>query len=325
MSPATTSFTDRYVAAVGRHVREPRRAEISAQVRASIDADIAARVAGGATPEAAERDALLALGDPDRLAAGYTGRPLHLIGPALYLDWLRLLRLLLTIVLPIVAVTLVFVQSLAALSPVDILLSTLSTVVSVGIGMAFWTTAVFAILERVRAADAPLSTWDPDDLPAPVVKPDVGIGDLVGGVLAVVLLIGGILWQATASPFVDANGAPITLLDPDLWPWWIPYFIAVMVGELLFAVVLYHRGYWSVGLAAVNFGLNAAFTVPFVTLLLRDEIVNPVFSAEFVGTGLVTGLVVLGEQAAIGISFAVTAIAIWDSIDGALKAVRAQR
>ena len=41
---------------------------------------------------------LTELGDPDKLAAGYTDRPLYLIGPRYYLDWWRLLKLLLWIV-----------------------------------------------------------------------------------------------------------------------------------------------------------------------------------------------------------------------------------
>lgn len=44
---------------------------------------------------------LTELGDPMRLAAGYTGRPLHLIGPAVYPDWLRLVKLLLGIIVPL--------------------------------------------------------------------------------------------------------------------------------------------------------------------------------------------------------------------------------
>ena len=321
MIDASSTLTDRYIDTVARQVPPPTRSETSNRLRASIEADIGERVAAGASPEAAERDAIAALGDPDRLAAGYTGRPLHLIGPALYLDWLRLLRLLLLVVLPIVASVLAVTQALANLPLLAIVLSTTSTVVSVGMGMAFWTTVVFAIIERVRPGDAPLTTWTPDDLPTAPSKPDVGIGDLVGGVLAIVFLVGGIIWQATASPFVDADGALITFFAPGLWPWWIAYFIAVVLGELVFATVLYHRRRWSPTMAAINIALNAAFTVPFVALLVRDEIVNPAFSAEFAQTGMV----LLGEQAAVWVALGVIAIAVGDSVDGLVKTVRAAR
>ncbi len=321
MLDSTSTITDRYVDAVARQLPAPDRPERARRLRATLDADIAHRVATGASPAGAERDAVIALGDPDRLAAGYTGRPLHLIGPALYLDWVRLLRLLLLVVLPIVAIVLAVTQALASLPLSAIVVSTVSTVVSVGMGLAFWTTVVFAIIERARPGDAPLTTWTPDDLPADPARNDVGIGDLIGGVLAIVLLIGGIVWQATASPFVDADGALITFFAPALWPWWIAYFVAVMLGELAFAIALYRRRSWGPTMAAVNVALNAAFTVPFVTLLVRDEIVNPAFSAEFAGTGMV----LLGQQSAVWVALGVIALAVGDSIDGIVKSARAAR
>lgn len=328
---ASTTLTDRYLAAVQRHVPTAQWPTAAVAVRAAIEEGVAARTAAGVDPQAAERDALVSLGDPDRVAATYSGRPLHLIGPALYLDWVRLVRVLLLVVLPIVATVLAVTQALAGLPLLAILLSTGSTVISVGIGMVFWTTVVFAIIERVRPTDASLSTWTPDDLPAPSTKPEVGIGDLVGGVLALVLLVGGIIWQATASPFVDENGALITFLAPGLWPWWIAYFLLVVLGEVVFATVLYRLRRWTPTMAAVNIALNAAFTVPFVALLVRDEIVNPAFSAEFAGEGLrllgeqASVSAALGEQAAVWIALGVIALAVGDSVDGLLKALRAAR
>lgn len=328
MLASSRSLTDRYLDAVVRRLPDASRAETAQRLRASIDADVAARVAAGSDPEIAESDALAALGDPDRVAAGVAGRPLHLIGPAVYLDWLRLLKLLLVVAVPAVGAVLVFAQVLAGIPVLEIVLTTLSTMTSVAFGIAFWVTLIFAIIERTRQGEAPLTTWSPDDLPREQTKPDVGIGDLIGGVLAVVLLIGGIIWQATASPFTDADGRLITFLAPELWPWWISYFVAVMLAELAFAVVLYRRRRWTPGLAAVNIALNAAFTVPFVTLLLLDQFVNSAFSAAFDDT--VTGL--LGQQLAVGttfgvaaIAFGVAAIAIGDSVDGVVKAVRASR
>ena len=96
----TTNLTDRYVAAAMRTVPEQQRADLAAELRASIDDQIDARVEQGEERDAAERSVLTELGDPDVLAAGYTGRRLYLIGPKLYLVWWRLLKLLLSIVLP---------------------------------------------------------------------------------------------------------------------------------------------------------------------------------------------------------------------------------
>lgn len=318
----TPTLTERYVAAVVRRLPEKGRSDVATELRASIADDIEARLDAGTAPEIAERDALTALGDPDRLAASYAGTPLQLIGPAVYLDWRRLLTVLLSIVLPLTAGGLVLAQTLAGAAPVDIVLGTMSSVASVGIALAFWVTVIFAIIERTGGADRPVAAWSPDSLPASTAKPQVGIDVLVGGVLGLVLLAAGLVAQEAFPAFRDADGAGIPFLAPELWSWWIPYFVAVLVGELVFAIVLYRRRSWSLGLAVGNIVLTVAFAVPMIALLLTDAMVNPAFSAQFAD---IPEVLEIGAQAGVVIAIAVAAISLWECIDGVLKAARAHR
>lgn len=318
----TPTLTERYVAAVVRRLPEKSRADVANQVRASIADDIEARIAAGTAPEIAEGDALTALGDPDRLAAEFAGTPLQLIGPNLYLDWRRLLTVLMSIVLPIVAGALVIGQALAGAGPVDIVLGTMGTVVSVGIAMAFWVTVIFAIIERTGGADRPLVAWTPDRLPATTAKPQVGVDVLVGGVLGLLLLVVGLVSQSVFPAFRDSDGAAIPFLAPELWSWWIPYFVVVLIAELVFAIVLYRRRWWNLSLAVGNIVLTLAFAVPMIVLVLSDSVVNPAFSAQLVD---VPEVIELGGQAMIVTAFAIGAIALWECIDGVLKAARTRR
>jgi len=96
-----TTLTDRYVSAALRSIPEQKRADIDRELRASIDDAIDTRVDAGEPQKEAEYAVLTDFGDPARLAAGYADRPLYLIGPALFLDWWRLLKVLLAIVVPI--------------------------------------------------------------------------------------------------------------------------------------------------------------------------------------------------------------------------------
>lgn len=320
----TPSLTDRYLAAVIRRLPESRRAAVADELRTALTDDIEARLAGGTDADTAERDALTALGDPDRLAARYTGAPLHLIGPAVYLDWRRLLTLLLSTVLPAVAGALVLTQLLAGASAIDILLGVVGTVVSVGIALSFWVTVVFAIIERTGAGDRPLRAWSPDDLPTSAARPQVGIDVLIGGVLGLLFLAVGLVAQQTWPAFRDTGGEPIPFLAPELWAWWIPYFVVVFVAELVFAIVLYRRRAWSVSLAVVNAVITLAFAIPMIALLVTDAVVNPVFSAQV--SALLAGepeLVMMGGQAAIVIAVAVAIVSVFEIIDGVRKAARA--
>src|SRR5690242_8277502 len=99
----TTTLTDRYIWAVIRTVPAGQRAELDAELRELIGDTIDAELAAGAPPEQAEREALVQLGDPELLAATWSDRPLQLIGPRFYLQWWRLLKVLLSTVVPIVA------------------------------------------------------------------------------------------------------------------------------------------------------------------------------------------------------------------------------
>ena len=76
------TLTDRYVTATVRDLPDKQRAEVVRELRTTIADQIDARPEAGRpiSPEA-ERAVLTELGDPVRLAAGYSGRPLYLIGP----------------------------------------------------------------------------------------------------------------------------------------------------------------------------------------------------------------------------------------------------
>lgn len=64
------TYAERYIAAVRRARPDASsHADVEKELRASLSDDIEARIAGGADPDSAERDALMAMGDPDRLAA----------------------------------------------------------------------------------------------------------------------------------------------------------------------------------------------------------------------------------------------------------------
>jgi hypothetical protein len=89
------ALKERYLAAVLRMIPVDARADIEPELRSAIDDAIEEMTKDGATGADAERAVLTALGDPARLAADYSNRPLWLIGPAYYLAWLRMMGWLL--------------------------------------------------------------------------------------------------------------------------------------------------------------------------------------------------------------------------------------
>lgn len=317
----TSTLTDRYVHAVTRSLREEQRAEIERELRASLGDAIEARIEAGADAAAAERDIIVELGDPDRLAAGYAERPLHLIGPTYYLDWWRLLKLLVGIVAPIAFAALLAVNLFTDPADVGGAFGQAFTVAfTVIVQLAFWVTVVFAIIERSAGAKAkPLTHWTPDLLPELPEGPRIGIVETVLGTVGLLFFAAAIVWQHLSSLFLDAAGDPIPLLNPDLWSFWIPWFLGVIVLEIVFLLVTFARGRHTWLLAGVNVVLGLLFTVPALWLLLTGQLINPEFVAAAGATPQVMEWIVTGA------TITVVGFTIWDIIDGFLKAWRSHR
>ncbi|MCU1412585.1 MAG: hypothetical protein JWR04_3292 [Rhodoglobus sp.] len=310
-----STLTDRYVWAVIRSLPEKQRNDIERELRASIDDAMEARVAAGEPIRTAEHDTLLELGDPDRLSASYAERPSFLIGPAYYFDYIRLLKLLYVLVLPITAATVFLVQLLTGAGIGAIVGSVIGTAIEVAVHLGFWTTLVFAIITRSEKARKPVASWSLESLPERT-SPRVGIPELVASVVFLLFFAGAIVWQQYNSVFTDASGSPIPVLQPDLWTLWIPYVFGLIALELVFAIVLYRTG-WNWPLALVNVVLNVAFLVPAIWLVVNDRVLNHAFLSKLgwpddLGMSVIAPILVL----------VFVGVAAGDVIDGMVKARR---
>ncbi|MCR2810826.1 MULTISPECIES: permease prefix domain 1-containing protein [unclassified Microbacterium] len=319
----TATLTDRYVATAMRTVPESQRADLAAELRASIDDQIEARVADGAALEVAERAVLTELGDPDTLAAGYTDRPLWLIGPRYYLTWWRLTKLLWAIVPACAAFGVGLGQVFSGAQVGEGIGAVVSVALSAIVHIGFWTTLIFFIVERStpdRGAGL-VGTWSVDDLPE-LKENGAKLGDLIGSLVFLALAAGAVVWDHFVGfAYFAAAGEWMPFLAPSLWPWWITALFALIVLEALLAIFVYARGRWTRATATVNAALNVAIAIPALWLLLLGELVNPEFFAQLMPSDAAqtaeTVVTVL-------IGFGIVLIAVWDTIDAFLKARRAR-
>lgn len=312
------TLTDRYVAATLRTIPEDRRGDLEQELRASIADAVDAKVDSGDDPETAETAVLTDLGDPDRLAAGLAGRPLQLIGPGLYLDWWRLLTTLLWIA-PVPGAVVLTVGLVEGDAVGSAIWSGIWTTASVALQIAFWTTLVFAILERTGHDRAgPLTgPWTVDRLPEARAPRDVSLGDTVASVGLLALVVAGVFLQLRFSGFTTPDGDTIPVLDPGLWPAWIAGFLVIVAVDVVVAIVTYARGRWTVGLAALNTVTAVAFAVPAVWLATHDRLVNPAFLEVSRGDTLLWLVPVIVAT--------IVVVSVWDVADGWVKALRHRR
>lgn len=314
-----SELTDRYVAATLRTIPEKQRTDIEAELRGSIADAIDARSEMGEDTAEAERGALSELGDPDRLAAGYAGRPAYLIGPDLFFTYKRLLVVLLFTVVPIVVIVTVFGMVLGGEDVGQIVLSAWMTAITLSVHIGAWTTLVFYLIERYGGMET--ADWSLESLPAATETGDAKLGEMIASVAFLSVMIAVLALSASVSPVTNAQGSMVPFFNPDLWSFWLPYFIVILAAEIVFEVVRFRVGRWTWPLASVNLVLNLAFAVPAIYLLSTDQLINPAFFTEMgwgdgpISTDLTIRLVIAG----------IAGVTLWDAYSGFRNAWRRRR
>lgn len=316
----TTPLTERYVAATLQRVPAGQRDDIAAELRASILDSIEAKTAAGLESAEAEREVLTELGDPERLAADYAERPLHLIGPRLYLRWWRVLKLLM--IIPVI-VTIIDVTATATSGAGigEILLSGLGTAFGVALHVFFWVTLTFALIERYDPRESErLGSWDLDDLPEQPAQGKLD-GDIVPNVVFSVFFI-AVLALGGRSFMTFGGDDPIAVIDPALWSLWLPVLIGVLALGIVMEFVRLAVGQWTYPLAGANLFVGLAFAIPACWLLLTDRFLNPEFITLIEQQ---TGTDAWVQPSLALAALSVIAITAWDTADAFVKAQRASR
>lgn len=337
------TLTDRYVDAAMRTVPEQQRTDLATELRGSIDDQIEARVAEGLDAESAERAVLTDLGDPDKLAAQYTDRPLWLIGPRYYLDWWRLLKLLLWIVLPCAAFGVALGVTLSGAQLGEVVGTTIVVLFHTTVQLCFWVTLVFVVVERSSAVSLPampslrgvsgaaglpgvatprgVGEWTVDQLPEPR-ESGASRGDMITSLVFLAIGAGAVLWDRFVGLAYSASGGGwMSFLSSDLWPWWIAGLFVVMALEAVLAIVVYVVGRWTVPLAVVNGVLALAVAIAAIWLLFQGQLVNPEFWPALIPADSAP---TVERIISILLGFVIAGVAVWSTIDAYLKARRAR-
>lgn len=293
-----TTLTDRYIAATLRSVPEKSRGDLERELRASIVDDVDARVAKGERRKAAEVAVLTELGDPGLLAAAYAGPPKYLIGPRYFHSYTRTLAIVFAFTIPTTWAVLLAVWLAAGNSIGSAIVTSSAAALVVGMIAAFWTTVGYAVVEvaeNAREVDGEppewsaeirkAIAWTPDRLPKEASARKVRINDAVEAIVGGSIGIALVFIQRSVSPFSDASGAAIPILNPNLWSIWIPLLIVLAASWMAVEFIKLVHGAWNVPIAAAITVLTVATTGIQIYLLGTGQLFNPAFLEKLGVTG----------------------------------------
>ena len=314
----TTTWTDRYITAVLKGIPEEQRADVNVKLRQLIDTSVLERMSLGEDPGTAERVVLRELGDPMRVSATYSGRSLSLIGPRFYPEYIRLLKLLVSIVVPIVTVVVGITTALTGESVWSVVLAALGSGFMVGIQVAFWITLVFAVIDRRTTDDSSVaSEWDFDDLPE-ITENRIGLGDTLASITGLSLLVLFLLWQPTYQESFDPGGPSIPILNPALSTLWIPILIVILLASITLELIKYRTGKWTIPLAAVNSLLSLSFAFSAIFIIASDQLLNTEFTAAITAGEFGTFIDLIPTI----IAWVIAVVTAFDVTEGWWKALR---
>ncbi|WP_080847825.1 HAAS signaling domain-containing protein [Cytobacillus gottheilii] len=309
-----------YIQEVTRRLPEKNRSDIALELRSTIE-----DMLPDEHNEADVKSVLEKLGNPVALAGGYRDQPMHLIGPRYYDLYISLLKMILPIAVVVSFITMVasyFIQYNGEEDFINFITTLITkgiiTLVEVGVGVLFWITIVFAVIERTdtnKGTDPvtnSLTKWTPEVLKQITYVPKKKA-------VSKSEIFGSFIWSAIwISFYFNANhliglyedkGNGLEFVQPvfhqDVLIGYWPIVVTILALEVALAIYKYVKGQWTKRLAILNLIVEAAGVIVLLILfinpnLLQEEFFNyfaALFSASSsqlqVGFISVTFLVVL--------------------------------
>jgi hypothetical protein len=331
MKEKKRNLIDRYIAEVGRHLPEKNREDIEAEIRSMLEdmIDENSQQTGKPVNDEVTAAALEQLGDPKLLAYQYTPTKHYLIGPDWYEAYIETLKRVLAAALPVVAVVTIFIA--LARNPIDFVDAAgqaFGRVIDVAIGILFWVTVAFIIVERTdtnpnELGSAKTGAWTVSQLPELPNKRQISIAETLTNI---VFLTGFTVWIVL--PFVRSQGNESPpFLNPDLWQIWLPVFFVLVVLTLIHEVFKLIIGNWTLPLMITNVILCLVSIAYIITLVTTQDVFNPAFLATL-SEDVVGKLRDTARWArwTVNISAAITiGIYIWDMVNSIIMAKRLNR
>ena len=326
---------DRYIGEVVRRLPAKEREDIGRELWSTME-DLLPDVYS----EQEERELLIKFGDPAKLAGKYGTQPKYLIGPRFFDVYLMLLKLIIpivaTVVVTVLIITTIFTNAgdTSLVNFIGRLIGdSISAAVDVVVGVFFWVTLVFVIIEWVdrsnRATGKPRIAlpdkgWTPEDLeaiPATPKKKAIARSEPAFDLIWTAIWVSVYFNADRLFGIYEGGSDGIQLITPVftqsvLLSYW-PLVLLIVFLQVVLDVWKWMRRRWDLKVATLNLAVNTLSVLAFFLIFRNPEIFNEGFLAwlEDLFGSLVSLNWIVG-----GLVFVVALFAVIDSILGFWKA-----
>lgn len=312
---------ERYVYAVQRALPQSQREEVAKELRSDIQ-DMMEHEKGNEGDRI--KAVLTRLGRPEDLALRYSGSVNYLIGPKWFGTYLAVLKKVAYVAVPVIFVIQLADVVLGGTQPtvIEMIIEAVIALAGTLVTVLFWVTAVFAILERseshLRESDKKIFQWSVDSLPELPVTREVKLADSIANIVFYAAMVVLLALTATVLGVKGDAGQHVSFFNPDLWSFWLPAVIALLVGMIGVEIATLRAGKRSTAITVLGMIFNTGLAAIVAGLYFTGNLVNPQFASraqEALGTVSFEWLVLL----TVGIYLAGY---VWDMITAVRRLVK---
>lgn len=310
----------RYVYAVTKNLPEKQRHDVARELESDIEAMVNDRASGKKATEKHIRLVLEELGDPAVFARQYNDGQRYLISPVNFDIYLTLLKTLLSVVLPIIAVV-VFVAGVIAAQPLDkLIIGPIGAAIQVGVHIFFWVTIIFVILERSGVKDfshqyaqGAGTSWTPDDLPQLPEGRRIPKSEAINGIVWSIVALLWVLWQVPSiHALLPLRDVPM-FFSSQMWPYWITGLIVITLAALAVEIVRLVVGVWNKITVWLITIVNSALILFMIALVVFVRpIMNESFVQEVIRATENPGMMSVVNVAGVALAVSIVLTCVWE-------------
>lgn len=326
---------DRYVYAVTEQLPEDMKEDVSKELRSNIEDMLPEDYTVEDVKAALEQ-----LGNPWKIAEEYQPKQRYLIGPALYSQYIKLLKLVVGIVMTIVAAITAFDWVITPPSEGDdpssfaeMLVEAIATVANGGLQAALWVTLIFVAIERgwfgitsTKGLAITDDSWSVKDLPSlPVQSTKISRTGTVIAMIAALLGTAIIYFRPELIGFYvrgdDGVYTIYSLLEAERLQLYIPFILVLVLIQMILFVWKYIVQYWNTRLWTVYTLASVLIGILLIIMVNDTALFQESFFIDVAQLFDASLSSVLKQREMIErvIVVSIVIITLWDAVDSYMK------